>query len=380
MTIDATTSEDWIKTLAWDLPSDVAGLIWAIGASSKDTQGQADALRNLMTLPAWTAAPPTLRSQVEALVNTTPAKRSSVLGSRVRRWSDQRDWATWDLEHPYVPVGSKVGATTSTPAMDDIHATAMAMALAGGQPISLASSALPALMDACKVSSDPINLMNVHVDGSDNLFDKSSLNLPRIQMPVISDTADAQNFASTLSGKGINASWESVDPTTLTATQNELDGVKVGSMLQAMRDNNGIIPPPPTPTLVTDQNGSILDGHHRWAAAAAYAVENPGFKVPIVRMSTDIATLVPLGHEYDASIPGHEKAKAFGQTSAKLLAEWRAVKAGTNWATPPADAPPVPDITKPYFWLDGKGWLLMATDTQDGIPRDLSYLPKQVKQ
>jgi hypothetical protein len=83
--------------------------------TTEQAQANLHALRNLMTLPAWTAAPPTLRTQVESLVNATPAKRSSVLGSRVRRWSEQRDWEQWDLEHPYVPVGEKSGSIASDP-------------------------------------------------------------------------------------------------------------------------------------------------------------------------------------------------------------------------------------------------------------------------
>ena len=309
-----------------------------------------------------------------------PVENKSVLGRNVRRWKEDRDWATWDLEHPYVPVDKSSISHVGTPHMDDLHATALAMALAHGQPTTINASALPNVLDSIKSGGQPVNLHNLAIEGEPNLFNKDTMDLPRVQMPVISDTKDAQNFASVLAGQGINASWESVDPRSLVATQNELDGVKVAGILGAMKANNGEIPPPPTPVLVTDKNGSILDGHHRWAAAAAYAVMNPGFKVPIVRMSTDIQTLVPLGHQYDASIPGHEKAKAFGQTAAKLLAEWRALKAADkNWANPPADAPPVPDATKPYFWVQGKGWLLMATDSALGVPRDLSHLPKVAK-
>lgn len=96
---DETLSEDWIKTLRWDLPTNLSGLIWAIGAANKSTDDQAEDLRHLMTLPAWQAAPTVLCRQVEALVDATPTKRAS-LGRRVRRWAT-RDWAEWDAEHPY---------------------------------------------------------------------------------------------------------------------------------------------------------------------------------------------------------------------------------------------------------------------------------------
>jgi hypothetical protein len=40
-------------------------------------------------------------------------------------------------------------------------------------------------------------------------------------------------------------------------------------------------------------------------------------------------------------------------------------------APPPAGEKP-PDPNKPYLWLDGK-WVLLATDTGDGVPRKLSF-------
>src|ERR1019366_3249239 len=201
-----TWNEDWIKTGSWDLPTNLPGLIWAIGAVNKDAAGQADALRNLMTLPAWTAVPAALRTQVEEVVNATPAQRSN-LGSRVRRWSEQRDWAQWDIDHPYVPVGDKSGAGVSTPHMDDVHATAVAMSLSQGQPVTINQEALSSVLGACKVSGDPINLHNLSISGAgnENLFNSCTMCLPRVQMPVISDTADAQNFAKELAGQGISA-------------------------------------------------------------------------------------------------------------------------------------------------------------------------------
>ncbi len=298
------------------------------------------------------------------------------LGKRVRRWKAKRDWAEWDLEHPYIPVAS-VSSTGTQSGHDELHADELVGHLAAGEHVTVQPDALPLIVGACATSPNPINLENLSVAGAvnSNLFDHNALDLPRVQMPVISDTADAQNFAQQLAGQGIAASWESVDPRTLEATQNELDGVKVAGMVGAMESHGGVLGSPPPPVLVVDKDGAILDGHHRWAAAATYSVSHPGYQVPIVRMDTTIDKLVPMANAYDDSIPGHEKAKAFGQASAWLVNEWRALKAGTAWATPPKDAPVVPDPSKPYFWIDGKGWVLMATDTQDGVPRSLS-VPK----
>ncbi len=60
--------EDWIKTLHWDLPTDLEELIRAIGARGKPRGEQVKALKHLMTLPAWKPAPPKVRDAVEAFI------------------------------------------------------------------------------------------------------------------------------------------------------------------------------------------------------------------------------------------------------------------------------------------------------------------------
>lgn len=45
-----------------------------------------------------------------------------MLGSNVRRWHEKRDWAEWDLEHPYIPVGRPEHALhPSTAATNEEH-------------------------------------------------------------------------------------------------------------------------------------------------------------------------------------------------------------------------------------------------------------------
>lgn len=48
-------------------------------------------------------------------------------------------------------------------------------------------------------------------------------------------------------------------------------------------------------------------------------------------------------------------------------------------APPPADRPPPPDPNLPYLWVtkgDGTGaWMLLVTDTLDGVPTSLDDLP-----
>jgi hypothetical protein len=105
----------------------------------------------------------------------------------------------------------------------------------------------------------------------------------------------------------------------------------------------------------------VLDGHHRWAAAAVYDVAHPeaNFRVNVLKCDTNIHTLLNLGQQFDDQQGiAHQ---AFGHFKEAAMRE--------------GERPPCPDPNRPYVWLDGK-WVLLMTDDDDGVPQSLSYLPQ----
>jgi len=170
--------------------------------------------------------------------------------------------------------------------------------LAHGEAVSMKPSAVGPLLDHAATASEPVNLSNVRVEGRSNLFG-SEHGVARDQMPVIpsTDPAVIGRFADQLRQAGIPSRYEQVDPRTLSATQGEMDARKVGQMLDTVRNAGGV----ENHTLVVSRNGDVLDGHHRWAANAAYAMDNPGHTIPVLRADTDIHTLIDEGHKFDAN-------------------------------------------------------------------------------
>src|ERR1035441_3060405 len=55
-------------------------------------------------------------------------------GQHTRRWHEQRDWAEWDAEHPYIPVGA--GAHTP---ISESEARGNSRAVSAGEFQKLAS-------------------------------------------------------------------------------------------------------------------------------------------------------------------------------------------------------------------------------------------------
>jgi hypothetical protein len=70
-----------------------------------------------------------------------------------------------------------------------------------------------------------------------------------------------KGFLSSLKGEGISSHRAEVDPATLKASQNELNGAKVAGMMTSMA--NGSMPPG---TIMVSSDNYVIDGHHRWAA------------------------------------------------------------------------------------------------------------------
>jgi hypothetical protein len=259
--------------------------------------------------------------------------------------------------------------------------------MAGGK-VTLSSDQLPIMLSSLKAGVEPVNLEHVQIagPGNENLFSKTSLDaaqtkqlsenlwpdkqppldhLPREAMPVIpSDAETTQKFADFLGAQGLKAEYTTLDPRQLTATQDELNGVKVAQIHEVMKSDPDKIA---SQAIVVDRNGAVLDGHHRWAAEAAYAVTHPDFKVPVLRVDTDIATLLTAGEKFDQA-QGIEH-KPFGATrTLRSLGKFTALK---EFVRPPAGEQP-PDPNKPYLWFDGQ-WILLATDDGDDVPRKLTF-------
>jgi hypothetical protein len=185
-------------------------------------------------------------------------------------------------------------------------------------------------------AGEPVQLMGLDVNGKGNetLFDHSALGISRADMPQLpTDAAGQKDFIDFLAKNGVTVTQDSIDPRSLMATQNELNGAKVGQMLEGYMSGKFDVG---SQTIFTSKEGDVLDGHHRWAATALYSMANPGTTIGEIRANADISRLVDLGRQY---------AGAHGIASQSFSATAAAGKAkGAK-------------LTLPF-----------ATDTADGVP------------
>jgi hypothetical protein len=159
------------------------------------------------------------------------------------------------------------------------------------------------------------DLRNVSIPGY-ALFDGANMGLRREQMPQM-PARNKPKFLSEMRLQGVGVAAQSVDPRTLKPSQADISAAKTGEILKKMRD--GSFYDSPAGRILVSKDGFVIDGHHRWAAAAAYAFDVPGARLPIIRVGLNAADLIPAARQFGAR--EGIKTLGFGETL-KKAARW----------------------------------------------------------
>jgi hypothetical protein len=141
-----------------------------------------------------------------------------------------------------------------------------------------------------------INLCKVTVPGT-NLYCEKNKGLTRVEMPQFKGAPTPGSpaskmplnkdgevdteplFRKMLKDKGIETTQTEVAADRLKATQSELGADKVLGMVEGLeKDPNH---PALTGPIFVSRDGYVIDGHHRWAAIAAYNAKNPKKQIPM---------------------------------------------------------------------------------------------------
>jgi GNAT superfamily N-acetyltransferase len=121
-----------------------------------------------------------------------------------------------------------------------------------------------------------------------------SKGIDRTEMPQI-PKANREAFLAELTDSGISHKEEAVDPRDLRRTQRAIDPVNVGQMHAAMvagTMKEGL-------PIIVSSDGKVLDGHHRWAAAAQLAGEVPGTTIKITRVDMKMEDLLARARKFN---------------------------------------------------------------------------------
>lgn len=213
---------------------------------------------------------------------------------------------------------------------------------------------------------DVVDLTAVTIAGSPNMFSQMrESGLPRTEMPQITPDV-APEFFNTLNERGIPFVNNTLDPASLSATQSELNGKKVGGMISALESGKMSLEGDP---LMVSSDGHILDGHHRWAATAAMSADCGGcIKIPVIVIDLPMAELHPLALAWtdERGIPRASVATPSKRQAAGMSPRSFTMRGVTQFANFMEGGTPITDISN----------IRVATDIEDGItPEDTANLP-----
>ena len=160
-----------------------------------------------------------------------------------------------------------------------------------------------------------INLCDITVPGT-NLYCDDNLGIPREEMPQfkgkpqpgtpaadmeVDENGDVDTeplFKKMLEDDGIKVVQTEIPADKLKATQKDLVGAKVVGMMGALEknpNNEGITAP-----IYVSRDGYVIDGHHRWAAIAAYNAKYPDKQIPmkVQVIDKDIKEAIPMCNKF----------------------------------------------------------------------------------
>jgi hypothetical protein len=136
------------------------------------------------------------------------------------------------------------------------------------------------LMSASKRTDHP-DLTELSVEGT-LLYGDEGMGIARKDMPQIPGKERARFLSEIEAELGVTAEKEKVDPTTLKPIQKEISAARSGAIYNKFREDGEI---PKNERILISKDGYVVDGHHTWGAAVAFAFDNPGTELPVYRLS-----------------------------------------------------------------------------------------------
>jgi hypothetical protein len=160
--------------------------------------------------------------------------------------------------------------------------------LANGERIQVTKGEAKKFMKIMARREDNPDLTNMHIEDT-QLYDEDNLGIPRNKMPQVPSDTKAV-FISEMEKRGARVQRGVADPSKLHPIQEEMSASKVGLIMKKLRqkgmktDDGGRI--------IISKDNFVIDGHHRWAAAAMLSFEDSSVKLPVIRVDMNHKDLI----------------------------------------------------------------------------------------
>lgn len=160
--------------------------------------------------------------------------------------------------------------------------------LANGERIQVTKSEAKKIMKIMARREDDPDLTNMHIENT-LLYDEDNLNIPRNKMPQVPSDTKAV-FIAEMEKRGTRIQRGVADPAKLHPIQKEMSASKVGLIMKRLRDKG--MKTGDDGRIVISKDNYVIDGHHRWAAAAMLSFEDSSVKIPVIRVDMNHKDLI----------------------------------------------------------------------------------------
>ena len=160
--------------------------------------------------------------------------------------------------------------------------------LANGERIQVTKSEAKKIMKIMARREDDPDLTNMHIENT-QLYDEDNLGIPRNKMPQVPSDTKAV-FISEMQKRGARVQRGVADPANLHPIQKEMSASKVGLIMKRLRDKG--MKTGDDGRIIISKDNYVIDGHHRWAAAAMLSFEDSSVKIPVIRVDMNHKDLI----------------------------------------------------------------------------------------
>lgn len=149
------------------------------------------------------------------------------------------------------------------------------------------------------------------------LIGGNGLGIARIDMPQI-PTSLREDFLATLQAKGVTVDKGKVNPLDLKPVQKQIGGARAGAIYNDYRKEGSI---PKNHRIIISQDGYVIDGHHHWAAAVAFALDGTSHSIPAWRINLPVREALAVAKDYSTShgIKGQSMSEDLQMPAVKMM-------------------------------------------------------------
>jgi len=160
-------------------------------------------------------------------------------------------------------------------------ADGIADAINNGEHPMVEKENVSAFLLKASTRTDHPDLTELSIEGT-LLYGDEGMGIARKDMPQIPGKERARFLEEIEKSDGITVEKEKVDPTTLKPIQKEISAARSGAIYKKFQEDGEI---PKNERILISKDGYVVDGHHTWGAAVAFAFDNPGTELPVYRLS-----------------------------------------------------------------------------------------------